>query len=199
MNTQVTRCGWCESGAKGPDPLYLAYHDEEWGVPQHDELRLFEFLILEGAQAGLSWLTILKKREHFRAAYASFAPEIVARFNDQDVARLMQNPAIIRNRQKIQAAITNARVFLQIQDQWGSFDRYLWHWVDGEPIQHHWQSLNDMPACTPLSEKLSQDLQGRGMRFAGPVICYSLMQAVGLVNDHLLSCFRHHQLSAPGR
>lgn len=195
-NATLTRCDWCLVGAQGPDPLYLAYHDHEWGVPQHDEHRLFEFLVLEGAQAGLSWLTILRKRVHFRAAYAQFDPQQVAQFGAQDVQRLLQDPGIIRNRQKIQAAIGNAQAFLDIQARYGSFDRYLWNWVDGRPLHNRWREMQEVPASTPLSTRLSRDLHARGMRFVGPVICYSLMQAVGLVNDHLVGCHRHAQLQS---
>lgn len=186
----IRRCGWC-----GGDPLYIAYHDEEWGVPLHDERGLFEFLILEGAQAGLSWLTILRKREHFRAAFDHFDAQRVARYDEHRIARLMNDKGIVRNRLKIAAAINNAARFLGVQEEFGSFDRYLWNFVDGRPIHNAWQSLAELPAQTPLSEKLSKDLQRRGFRFVGPTICYSLMQAVGLINDHLVDCFRYRELA----
>ena len=191
---QRTRCGWCESGKNGPDPLYVAYHDEEWGVPLHDDRPLFEFLILEGAQAGLSWLTILRKRENYRAAFAHFDPAKVARFGERDTARLLADAGIVRNRLKIAAAIGNAARYLAVQEEFGSFDRYLWNFVDGRPIQNRWRDLGELPAQTPLAEKLSKDLARRGFRFVGPTICYSLMQAVGMVNDHLVGCFRHGEL-----
>lgn len=192
----VQRCGWCEAGKCGPDPLYVAYHDHEWGVPQHDDRALFEFLILEGAQAGLSWLTILRKRENYRAAFAHFDPQKVARFGEHDKARLLQDAGIVRNRLKIDAAIGNAGRFLAVQEEFGSFDRYLWNFVDGRPIQNRWRTLAELPAQTPLAERLSKDLTRRGFRFVGPTICYSLMQAVGVVNDHLVECFRHGELIA---
>ncbi len=194
------RCGWCEarsgsgSGARGPDPLYIDYHDREWGVPQHDDRVLFEFLVLEGAQAGLSWLTILRKRENYRAAFAGFDVQKVARFDEDDKARLLQDAGIVRNRLKVSAAIDNASRYLAVQEEFGSFDRYLWNFVDGRPIQNHWRSLAELPASTPLAEQISKDLKRRGFRFVGPTICYSLMQAVGLVNDHLVDCFRHREL-----
>lgn len=190
----LNRCGWCETGAQGPDPRYIAYHDQEWGAPQHDEHTLFEFLILEGAQAGLSWLTILRKRENYRAAFAGFDPHQVARFNADDEARLLENPGIIRNSLKIAAAVQNARSFLALQERHGSFDRFLWDAVDGRPVVNHWHTLAELPTTTPLAENLSKNLKLSGFRFVGPTICYSLMQAVGLVNDHLVSCFRHHEI-----
>lgn len=193
MNTRI-RCGWCEAGQQGPDPLYVDYHDREWGVPQHEEHTLFEFLILEGAQAGLSWLTILRKRAHYRAAFANFDPHQVARYTSQDEARLLSNADIVRNRLKISAAISNARCFLALQERHGSFDRFLWDFVDGQPLMNHWHTGAEVPASTPLAEKLSKSLYHHGFRFVGPTICYSLMQAVGLVNDHLTSCFRHAEI-----
>ncbi len=198
---QHLRCGWCETGGKnGPDPSYLAYHDQEWGVPLHDDRRLFEFLLLEGAQAGLSWITILKRRENYRRAFEDFNPQRIARYTEADRARLLQDPGIIRNRLKIEAASLNARCFLDVQEAFGSFDHYLWRFVDGQPIQNHWPTLAHVPASTPLSEKLSKDLHTRGFRFVGPTICYATMQAVGMVNDHITDCFRHaevHALSTP--
>ena len=185
-NASRPRCGWC-----GTDPLYVAYHDEEWGVPSHDEVHLFEMLILEGAQAGLSWSTILKKREGYRAAFAGFVPDRVARFGARDVQRLIRNEGIVRNRLKIEAAVRNARAFLEVQDQFGSFDAYLWRLVSGKPIQNKWRELSQIPARTVQSDALSKDLKRRGFTFVGSTICYAFMQAVGIVNDHVVDCFRH--------
>lgn len=184
-----TRCAWT-----GSDPLYCDYHDREWGVPVHDERLLFEFLILEGAQAGLSWITILRKREAYRAAFAGFDPELVARFDDASIAGLLANPGIVRNRLKVASAVTNARAFLQVQEEFGSFDAYLWRFVDGRPIRNAWQSIKEVPSSTPLSETLSRDLKKRGFRFVGSTICYAMMQAIGMVNDHTTGCFRWHEL-----
>lgn len=181
-----SRCPWC-----GDDPLYVAYHDEEWGLPCHDDRRLFEFLILEGAQAGLSWLTILRKRAAYRRAFAGFDPATVACYGETDVARLLADPGIVRNRKKIEAAIGNARAFLEIQQTYGSFDGWLWNFVDGRPIVNRWEAMAEVPAETPLSARLSRELAARGFRFVGPTICYAYLQAVGLVNDHLVSCHRH--------
>jgi DNA-3-methyladenine glycosylase I len=183
------RCPWC-----GDDPLYVAYHDTEWGVPQHDDRVLFEFLILEGAQAGLSWLTILRKRENYRKAFDGFDAERIARYGESDVARLLADPGIVRNRLKIAAAIANARAFLAVQGEFGSFDAYLWRFVDGRPIRNAWQSTAELPATSEVSDALSKDLRRRGFKFVGSTICYALMQAVGLVNDHLAGCFRHAQV-----
>ena len=188
-----TRCPWCESGT--PDPRYVAYHDAEWGVPVHEERALFEFLILEGAQAGLSWLTILRKREAYRAAFDRFDPARVAAYGEAKVASLLADSGIVRNRLKINAAVGNARAFLAVQEEFGSFDAYLWRFVDGETLQNAWHAPAEVPARTPLSDSLSRDLSRRGFRFVGSTICYSLMQAVGLVNDHLVECFRHRQLA----
>jgi DNA-3-methyladenine glycosylase I len=182
------RCPWC-----GDDPLYVAYHDEEWGVPQHDDRVLFEFLILEGAQAGLSWITILRKRENYRRAFDGFDVAKIARYGDAEVARLLADPGIVRNRLKINASIANARAFLEVQREFGSFDAYLWHFVDGRPIRNAWRRIEDLPATSPVSDALSKDLKRRGFKFVGSTICYSLMQAVGLVNDHLAGCFRHRE------
>ncbi len=181
--TTPTRCPWC-----GDDPLYVAYHDEEWGVPCHDDRKLFEFLILEGAQAGLAWITILRKRENYRRAFANFDAETVARYGDADVARLLGDAGIVRNRLKIGAAIDNARAFLKVREEFGSFDAYLWRFVDGKPIVNEWQSLAEIPAETDISRAMSRDLRKRGFRFVGPTICYAHMQAVGMVDDHLMSC-----------
>ncbi|MGY6587361.1 MAG: DNA-3-methyladenine glycosylase I [Wenzhouxiangella sp.] len=182
------RCAWC-----GSDPLYQRYHDEEWGQPLHDDTSLFEFLILEGAQAGLSWITILKKREAYRQAYQGFDPQTVARYTDQDIQRLLVNPGIVRNRLKIEASISNARAYLDIQNHYGSFDGYLWNHVDGQPIINHFQHLAEVPASTPLSETLSKDLKKRGFKFVGPTIMYAFMQATGVVNDHLVNCCLRHE------
>jgi DNA-3-methyladenine glycosylase I len=184
------RCPWC-----GTDPLYVAYHDVEWGVPQHDDRALFEFLLLEGAQAGLSWITILRKRDNYRRAFAAFDPHGVADFSAADAARLLGDSGIVRNRAKIAAAIGNARAFLEVQAHFGSFDRYLWRFVDGVPIQGAWQTMSEVPAQAPVAESLSKDLRERGFKFVGPTICYAFMQAVGLVNDHLLGCPRRADLA----
>lgn len=185
------RCAWC-----GSDPLYVRYHDEEWGVPVHDDCRHFEFLTLEGAQAGLSWITILRKRENYRAAFANFDPERVARFGQREIERLLHNPGIVRNRLKIEAAVTNARAFLGVRDAFGGFDRYVWAFVGGKPLQNRWARPRDVPAATPESEALSRDLKRRGFAFVGPTIVYAHMQASGMVNDHLVDCFRHGELGS---
>ena len=184
------RCSWC-----GSDPLYVVYHDDEWGVPVHDDVRLFEFLILEGAQAGLSWLTILRKRAHYRHAFAGFAAEQIAGYGVDDISRLMADPGIVRNRLKIEAAVRNARAVLAIREKYGSLDRFLWQFVDGQTVQNHWRTLAEIPASTPQSTQMSQELRRLGCNFVGPTICYALMQATGMVNDHLLGCFRHKQLA----
>ena len=186
-NTDDTRvrCGWVTA-----NPLYIAYHDREWGVPLHDDRLLFEYLTLEGAQAGLSWLTVLHKRQNYRAAFANFDPATVARFDEADVARLLADPGIIRNRLKINAAIANARVFLSIQREYGSFDSYIWAFVANTPIINDFASLADLPAKTALSDAISKDLRARGMGFVGSTICYAFMQAVGMVNDHTRDCWR---------
>ena len=182
-----TRCPWATS-----DPVYVAYHDEEWGVPLHDDRRLFEMLVLEGAQAGLSWLTILKRRDAYRRAFDGFDPRVVARYGEPEIARLLADSGIIRNRLKVRAAVTNARAFLDVQAEFGSFDRYIWNFVDGRPLQNAWQQLTDIPARTALSDTLSKDLKRRGFSFVGSTICYAHMQATGMVNDHLVDCFRYH-------
>jgi DNA-3-methyladenine glycosylase I len=184
-----TRCQWC-----GDDPLYVAYHDEELGVPLHDERRLFEMLVLEGAQAGLSWLTVLRKRENYRKAFANFDLQTVARFTPRDVDRLRSNPGIIRNRLKIESAIRNAQVVIAITEQYGSLDAFLWRYVDGTPIQNAWTSLSDIPPQTDLSVQMSKDLKRMGCNFVGPTICYAYMQSIGMVNDHITDCFRHSEL-----
>ncbi|HBP37535.1 MAG TPA: DNA-3-methyladenine glycosylase I [Clostridiales bacterium] len=183
MQTTEKVCPWA-----GNDPLYRSYHDTEWGVPLHDDRRLFELLVLEGMQAGLSWLTILRKRDNFRAAFDQFDPTAVALYDEDRISQLLQNPGIIRNRLKIKAAVANARAFLQVQAEFGSFDRYLWSFVGHQPIVNHWQTLAEIPAKTVLSDRLSRDMQSRGFRFAGSTICYALMQSAGLVWDHLADC-----------
>ncbi len=185
------RCAWC-----GIDPLYQAYHDTEWGVPLHDDRALFELLTLEGAQAGLSWITVLRKRDNYRTAFANFDPAVVSRFTEADQAALMLNPGIVRNRLKISSTIDNARAFLAVQAGFGSFDAYLWRFVDGQPVQNALASLRDAQASTPLSDALSKDLKKRGFRFVGSTICYAFMQAAGLVNDHTTDCFRHSEVAA---
>jgi DNA-3-methyladenine glycosylase I len=183
---EPTRCPW-----PGNNPLYIAYHDETWGVPTHDDRVLFELLVLEGAQAGLSWITVLRKRESYREAYRGFDPEIVANFDESDIERLMNNPGIIRNRAKIMSSIKNARSFLEVQAEFGSFDRYQWAFVDNTPILNRFEHDTDVPATTPLAAEISADLKKRGFGFVGPTIIYAHMQSAGLVNDHLTSCFRH--------
>ena len=183
------RCTWCEGNA-----LQMAYHDREWGVPVHDDRRWFEFLILEGAQAGLSWDTILKKRENYRRAFAGFDPRKVARFNRSRCAALMKNPGIVRNRLKIASAVTNAQAFLAVQREFGSFDRYIWRFVAGKPKFNRRHSTKQVPASTPESDAMSKDLRKRGFRFVGSTICYAFMQATGLVNDHLVGCFRYREV-----
>ncbi len=184
------RCAWC-----GTDPLYVRYHDEEWGVPVHDDRTHFEFLLLEGAQAGLSWITILRKREHYREAFAGFDPARVARYGRRETARLLRNPGIVRNRLKIEAAVTNARAFLAVQEEFGSFDEYVWRFVGRRPIQNRWTHLKEVPARTPESDALSADLKKRGFRFVGSTIIYAHMQAIGMVNDHVVGCYRYRQLA----
>ena len=188
------RCSWC-----GTDPLYVAYHDEEWGVPVHDDRRLFEMLILEGAQAGLSWRTILKKRQNYRAAFDGFEPQKVAAYKDADLERLLKDPGIVRNRLKVQSAVKNARGVLEIQEQFGSFDAFLWGYVDGQPIQNAWRQMREIPAKTELSDRLSKDLKKRGFSFVGSTICYAFMQAVGMVNDHVVDCFRYGEVRQMGK
>ncbi|MGS2722745.1 DNA-3-methyladenine glycosylase I [Porticoccus sp. GXU_MW_L64] len=182
------RCEWC-----GDSELYQHYHDTEWGVPCYDDNTLFEFLILESAQAGLSWITILKKRENYRKAFADFDAAKVARFNSRSVERLMQDAGIVRNRLKIESAISNAKCFLDVQKEYGSFSNYIWGFVGGKPIQNRWKSLAEVPASTPLSDTISKDMKKRGFRFFGTTICYAHMQATGMVNDHVVGCFRHRE------
>lgn len=188
-STHPTRCAWVSD-----DQLYCDYHDREWGVAVHDDRLLFEFLTLEGAQAGLSWITVLRKRESYRVAFDGFDPAIVARFDEQKQAELLQNPGIIRNRLKIASTISNARAFLQVQEQFGSFDAYLWRFVEGRPIQNAWRSIKEVPASTAVSDSLSRDLKKLGFRFVGSTICYAMMQAIGMVNDHTIDCFRWQEL-----
>ncbi len=189
-NRDKPRCSWC-----GSDPLYVRYHDAEWGVPVHDDRKHFEFLILEGAQAGLSWITILRKRENYRKAFANFSAARVARFGARDVRRLLRNAGIVRNRLKITSAITNARAFLAVQKEFGSFDNYVWRFVGGRPRVNRRRSLKSLPARTRESDALSKDLKSRGFRFVGSTIIYAHMQAVGMVNDHLVACFRYRALA----
>jgi len=189
MKEDRTRCSWAVN------PLSIRYHDEEWGRPQHDDRVLFEFLILEGAQAGLSWDTILRKRENYRAAFEGFDPARVALYNRRRVQSLMRDPGLVRNRLKLASAVQNANAFLKVQDEFGSFDRYIWQFVGGRPRVNCWRSLQQVPAQTADSYRMSQDLRTRGFNFVGSTICYAFMQAVGMVNDHLLSCFRYSQLS----
>ena len=191
MTTSLKRCPW-----SGNDPLYCEYHDREWGVPVHDDRKLFEFLILEGMQAGLSWITILRKRENFRRAFAGFDPEKIARFGKRDVARLMADAGIIRNEQKVLAAIGNAAAFLRVREELGTFDEYMWRFVDGKPRVNRRRGIKDVPASTPQSDAMSRDLKERGFKFVGSTICYAHMQATGMVNDHLTSCFRHQELAS---
>ena len=193
MTEAKERCGWC-----GTDELYVAYHDEEWGVPVRDDRTLFEFLILEGAQAGLSWSTILNKRVGYRRLYDGFDPQIVARYDDRKRAELLSDPAIVRNRAKVAASIGNAQTFLEVQDRFGSFSDYIWRFTDGRPVQNRWQTLAEIPAKTPFAETISKDLKQRGFKFVGPTIVYAHMQATGMVNDHLVSCFRHPEVEALG-
>jgi len=184
----MTRCSWPNTD------LYIKYHDLEWGVPVHDDRLLFEFLILEGAQAGLSWFTILKKRENYRRAFDNFDARKIAKYDSRKTKQLMADVGIVRNRLKIAAAIQNAKAFLAVQEEFGSFDAYLWRFVDGKPIRNRWKATERLPAQTPQSEAMSKDLLRRGFKFVGPTICYAFMQAVGMVNDHITSCFRYNQI-----
>jgi DNA-3-methyladenine glycosylase I len=188
------RCAWC-----GTDELMVAYHDDEWAVPLHDDRRLFEMLTLEGAQAGLSWITILKKREAYRKAFDNFDVKKIAQYGDAKVAELLANPGIVRNRLKIGATVQNAKSYLAVQKEFGSFDAYLWRFVDGKPIQNAVRSLSEVPVKTPISDKLSKDLQKRGFKFVGSTICYAFMQAVGMVNDHVVGCFRYGEVAGEVR
>lgn len=187
----ITRCEWV-----GDDPLYVRYHDEEWGVPVRDDTALFERITLEGAQAGLSWITILRKRENYRAAFDGFDPQIVAAYDEAKIAALLDNPGIIRNKLKVRSTVNNAARFLDVQAEFGRFSDYLWSFVDGKPIQNTWQTLGYVPAETEISQRMSKDLKKRGFKFVGPTICYAMMQACGLVNDHTVDCFRHAAVAA---
>ncbi len=187
-----TRCPWAQSEPN------IAYHDTEWGVPQHDDRVLFEYLILEGAQAGLSWSTILRKRENYRRAFDGFDPVRIAKYRDARITKLLADDGIVRNRLKILAAVQNAQSFLAVQREYGTFDRYVWRFVAGRPIENAWQSLTEVPARTPEADRMSEDLLRRGFKFVGPTICYAFMQAVGLVNDHLVSCFRYREVKELG-
>lgn len=189
MIKQMHRCAW-----PGNDPLMIAYHDSEWGVPVHDETKHFEFLVLDAMQAGLSWRTVLHKRENFRRAFAGFEPARVARFGARDVNRLMQDSGIIRNRLKIESTLSNARHFLRVQEESGSFDAFIWKFVGGRPIMNRWRNVGEIPARTPESDAMSRELKLRGFRFVGSTICYAYMQAAGMVNDHVAGCFRQRQL-----
>lgn len=182
----VKRCEWSTS-----DPLYIEYHDTEWGVPLHDDRQIFEFLCLEGAQAGLSWITILKKRDNYRKAFDGFDPQKVARYDDKRIALLLQNPGIVRNRLKVNAFVTNARAFLNVQKEFGTFDKYVWQFVGYKPKQNHWKTMREIPSSTHESDALSKDLKQRGFTFVGSTICYAHMQATGMVNDHLVGCHRY--------
>ena len=187
--TELTRCAWA-----GSDPLYIAYHDEEWGTPLHDDQRLFEFLLLEGAQAGLSWITILRKRENYRAAFDGFDAQKIARYDAAKVESLLSNPGIVRNRLKVNAFVRNAQATLRVQEELGSLDAYLWSFTGGQTLQNRFHSLSDVPAKTPEAEAMSKALVKRGFTFVGPTICYAFMQACGMVNDHIMACFRHEDV-----
>lgn len=186
----MKRCSWCEG-----NDLYLKYHDEEWGVPVHDDKKHFEFLILEGAQAGLSWLTILKRRDGYRKAFSDFDPVSVASYNDDRILDLLNDPGIIRNRLKVNAAVNNAKLFLEIQKEFGSFDNYIWDFVEGVPVKNFWKKIEEIPATTDLSDRVSKDLKKRGFKFVGSTIIYAHLQATGIVNDHLVDCFRYEEVN----
>lgn len=189
IQNQVTRCAW-----SGSDSIYIKYHDEEWGVPVHDDQKLFEMLILEGAQAGLSWITVLKKRENYRKAFNNFDVIKISKYSQKKIEKLLENPGIIRNRLKINATVTNATEFLKVQKEFGSFDKYIWQFVDYKPIINKFNSMNDLPANTEISDLMSKDLKKRGFKFVGSTICYAFMQATGMVNDHIKECFRYKEL-----
>lgn len=188
---QKERCGWVNS-----DPLYIDYHDKEWGVPVHDDRKLFEMLVLEGAQAGLSWYTVLKKRARYQEVFDGFDPERVALYDETKIAELLQDEGIIRNKLKVQAAVTNAKAFLRVKEEFGSFDRYIWQFVGGSPMHNHRQTLSEVPARTAESDAMSKDLKKRGFKFIGTTICYAYMQATGMVNDHTIRCFRYDEVEA---
>jgi len=185
----VNRCPWC-----GSDPLYMKYHDEEWGVPVHDDRKHFEFLVLESAQAGLSWLTVLRKRENYRVLYDGFDPVKVAAYDEDKVLELLSNAGIIRNRKKIEASISNARCFMEIQKEYGSFDSYIWSFTGGKPVKNQWKQLSELPAKTDLSDAVAKDLKNRGFKFLGTTIIYAHLQAIGIINDHLEGCFRYNEV-----
>jgi DNA-3-methyladenine glycosylase I len=185
----MNRCPWC-----GNDELYIKYHDEEWGAPVHEDRKHFEFLVLESAQAGLNWLTILRKRENYKVAYDNFDPIKVSQYDEEKIAELMNNAGIIRNRRKIEASINNAKCFLMIQEDFGSFDNYIWGFVDKLPVVNHWQNISEVPATSELSDKVSKDLKKRGFKFLGSTIIYAHLQATGVINDHLTTCFRHSEV-----
>jgi len=189
MISEITRCAWA-----GEDPLYVSYHDQEWGVPVYDDQALFAKLLLDGAQAGLSWITILRKRESYYAAFDDFDPEKMARYDETKIAALLDNPGIIRNRQKVNAFVRNAQAYLTLQDELGPFSDYLWGFVGGSPIVNIWETMRELPATSPESEAMSKALKKRGFSFVGPTICYAFMQAVGMVNDHTTNCFRYAEL-----
>jgi DNA-3-methyladenine glycosylase I len=188
-SVEKVRCTWC-----GTEPLYVDYHDLEWGVPVHDDRKLFEMLILEGAQAGLSWITILKKRQNYKAAFDDFDPVVISEYGDTKISKLLQDPGIVRNRLKIASAVQNARAFLQVQEQFGAFDSYIWRFVNHTPIKNAWSSLREIPAKTAKAENMSMELRKLGFKFVGPTICYAFMQSVGLVNDHVVDCFRYDEV-----
>lgn len=190
MNSEKIRCSWSES-----DNLYIEYHDKEWGLPLHDDQKLFEMLILEGAQAGLSWITVLRKRDAYLQAFDQFDAKKIASYRKNKIAELLDNPGIIRNKLKINAAVSNARAFLKVVEEFDSFDAYIWQFVDGRPIINRWNQIGDIPAQTPESHAMSKDLKARGFKFVGPTICYAFMQATGMVNDHVVNCFRYQELS----
>jgi DNA-3-methyladenine glycosylase I len=189
MSKILKRCNWC-----GDDPLYQSYHDEEWGVPLYDDQQLFEFLLLEGAQAGLSWITILKKRESYREAFDNFKPDKIARYTEKKQQKLLLNEGIVRNKLKVTAFTKNAKAFLSILESHNNFSEFIWQFVDGQPIQNQWKDLKSIPASTPESEQMSKTLKRAGFSFVGPTICYAFMQATGMVNDHLVDCFRYQQV-----
>ncbi len=189
MMKEKNRCAWGRM-----DELYIAYHDNEWGVPVYDDQKIFEFLVLESAQAGLSWITVLRKRENYRRAFAGFDPKRIAKFSQRDVEKLLGNAGIIRNRLKIEAAVNNARCFLEIQKEFGSFAKYIWGFVGGKPLRNKWKKISDLPVTTKEAEALSKDLKKRGFKFLGPTVIYAHMQATGMVNDHIVDCFRYHEV-----
>jgi len=191
MGYNIKRCDWCER-----DELYMKYHDKEWGIPIHSDRKLFEFLILEGAQAGLSWITVLRKREAYREAFDRFDYNKIANYNEHKIQSLLKNPGIIRNRLKIHSVVQNARAFIEVRKEFGTFNKYIWQFVDGKPIQNSWKNLKQLPARTEISDILSNDLKRRGFNFVGSTICYAHMQATGMVNDHITSCFRHKEIKS---